>query len=392
MLALCLVLASVLTWLVLALGRGFFWRVVRRPAVQTDPVRWPAVVAIVPARDEADVLPQALPTLLTQDYPGPYRVVLIDDHSSDGSAAVARALGRAYPERLLDVIAAKDRPVGWSGKVWAQAEGVRSVAERGLDCEYLWFTDADIGHDPGVLSDQVRQAVGERTALTSLMVRLRTRSWAERAFIPAFVFFFAMLYPFAWVNNPRRKTAAAAGGSMLVRRDALEKAGGLASIRSALIDDCTLAALLKPHGPIRLELAYESRSLRPYPDWRSVWDMIARTAYTQLRYSPLLLLGTVLGMAVTYLVPVLFAVLPALLPGPSTPAGRGIAFVALGTWVLMAALYAPMLRYYRRSLLWAPLLPLIALFYIAATLGSAWRYYRGRGGQWKGRSQAVRPS
>jgi hopene-associated glycosyltransferase HpnB len=235
-------------------------------------------------------------------------------------------------------------------------------------------TDADIGHARQAVKRLVARAEAEQRVLTSIMVRLRCASLAEKALIPAFVFFFAMLYPFSRINNPRSRVAAAAGGCMLARTDALMKIGGIAAIKDALIDDCALGAHMKRQGPIRHDLAQDSYSLRPYNDWSGIWNMVARSAYTQLRYSPWLLAGTVLGMLLIYLVPPTFTLSLAFSMGHA-------AWLALSAWLIMLMIYTPTLRYYRQSLLWAPALPLVALFYLAAALGSAWRYRQGRGGQ-----------
>ena len=374
---------SLLIWCVLLFARGGFWRA--RPAAPLASApreAWPAVAAVVPARNEADVIAQAVGTLLAQEYPGPFHVIVVDDHSTDGTADAARAAALALqcPERLT-VLGAKPLPPGWSGKVWAQSQGIEAVRTLGLPADFLLLTDADIGHPTDAVMQLVARADAEKRDLVSLMVRLRCDSFWEKALIPAFVFFFAKLYPFSWVNNPRNKTAAAAGGCMLVRRTALEEAGGIESIRAELIDDCSLAARIKHRGegrhPIRLDVAARSVSLRPYDNWREIWNMIARTAFTQLHYSGWLLAGTLAGMAIIYLIPPVAA----LELGP-----RGLpAWLA---WAAMCCSYAPMLRYYGRSPLWAPFLPLVALFYVGATFASAVRYWRGKGGQWKARVQA----
>jgi hopene-associated glycosyltransferase HpnB len=279
------------------------------------------------------------------------------------------------------VLSAKPLPPGWSGKVWAQSQGIEAVRALGLPADFLLLTDADIGHPTDAVMQLVVRAEAEQRDLVSLMVRLRSDSFWEKALIPAFVFFFAKLYPFSWVNNPRNKTAAAAGGCMLVRRTALEEAGGIESIRAELIDDCSLAARIKHRGegrhPIRLDVAARSVSLRPYDNWREIWNMIARTAFTQLHYSAWLLAGTLAGMAIIYLIPPVAAL---------ALGARGLpAWLA---WAAMCTAYAPMLRYYGRAPLWAPFLPLVALFYVGATFASAVRYWRGKGGQWKARVQA----
>jgi hopene-associated glycosyltransferase HpnB len=340
---------------------------------------WPAVVVIIPARNEAEVIEESLRSVLLQDYPGPWSVILVDDHSEDGTAALARgvALECARAEKL-EIVAARALPAGWAGKVWAQAEGLACADRRGDSEGYVWLTDADISHPQNALRELIARARAQHSVLTSLMVRLRCESLPERALIPAFVYFFAMLYPFARVNDPARKTAAAAGGCMLVERRALCEIGGMAAIQGALIDDCALAQALKRVGPIWLELAQTSRSIRRYTSWKSIWEMIARSAFTQLNYSAVLLATTVLGMTLTYLVPVGLTLLFGLSCWPAALA-----------WLLMSVAYCPMLLYYRQPPLWAPLLPLVALFYLGATLESARRYWRGEGGRWKGRTQAA---
>ena len=377
---------SLIIWCVLLFARGGFWRTRPAAALPLPPAGslgdQPAVVAVVPARNEADVIGPALTSLLQQQYAGPFHVIVVDDHSADGTGDAARATALALqcPERLT-VLPAKPLPAGWSGKVWAQSQGIAAVKGLGLPADYLLLTDADIGHPPHAVAQLVARALAEGRDLVSLMVRLRCDSFWEKALIPAFVFFFAKLYPFAWVNDPRNKTAAAAGGCMLVKRSALEEAGGIESIRDALIDDCSLAARIKHRGkgghPIRLDVAADSVSLRPYDSPREIWNMIARTAFTQLRYSPWLLAGTLLGMTIIYLVP------------PVAALGLGArAWPAWMAWAAMCCAYAPMLRYYARSPWWAPVLPLVALFYVGATVASAVRYWRGKGGQWKSRVQA----
>jgi hopene-associated glycosyltransferase HpnB len=387
---------SLLIWLVLLFGHGGFWRA--QPAArlsestvhavgQAEIARrgaWPALVAVVPARNEVDVIARAVTSLLRQDYAGSFHLIVIDDHSTDGTADAAQAAARdAGLEDRLTVLTAAPLPPGWSGKVWAQAQGIDAIGKLGFPADYLLLTDADIQHPVDAASQLVAQAILEDRDLVSLMVRLRCDSTWEKALIPAFVFFFAKLYPFAWVNDVKKSTAGAAGGCMLVRRAALAEAGGIESIRGELIDDCSLASRIKFRNgtnqarPIRLGLALESESLRPYDDWREVWNMIARTAFTQLRYSAFLLAGTVLAMCVIYLAPPVIAL---------TLGAR--AWPAWLAWIAMCVAYAPMLRYYRRSILWAPLLPLVALFYVSATVGSAVRFWSGKGGQWKARVQA----
>jgi len=363
-------------WIYLLVGRGRFWR---EPVSTFHPhaASWPSVVAVVPARDEAEVIGTAVFSLLRQNYRGDFRVVLVDDHSTDGTADTARrAAETAGAEDRLTVVTADPLPAGWTGKLWAMSEGLRHVEESGHEARLVLLTDADIEHDPRNLAELVARLDAEKLDMASLMVKLRCQSLAERAFIPAFVFFFQMLYPFAWVNDPEHAMAAAAGGCMLLRRSALARIGGIGCIRNALIDDCALGAQVKAGSKIWLGLSDHTRSLRPYPDWRDIWRMIARSAYTQLRYSPLLLAGTVAGMVLKYMVP------PMLLFHGGTPS-----VLAALSWGVMAVIFVPTLRYYERSLVWAPLLPVIALFYLGATIDSARRHWLGKGGEWKGRVQ-----
>ena len=374
-------------WLYLIAARGGFWRAAERdddgalPAA--PPPQWPPVTAVVPARDEAETVGETIASLLQQDYRGPFNVILVDDQSRDATTRVARGAAAALGAGdRLNVISGRPLPAGWTGKLWAQSQGVESAAQAPNPPEYLLLTDADIVFAPGALSSVVARAERQGLVLNSLMVKLRCRSFAERLFVPAFVFFFQMLYPFAWVNDPRRATAGAAGGCMLVKREALQAAGGLASIRGALIDDCALANLLKTRGPIALALTDNAHSLRAYPSIGDIRRMVARTAYAQLGYSPLLLAGTVLGLALTYLMPVALALF-----------ADGFAqFAGLFAWALMACAFRPILRFYDmsglRSWLWAAALPAIAAMYMAFTLDSAYQHARGRGGMWKGRAQA----
>jgi hopene-associated glycosyltransferase HpnB len=366
-------------WIYLLAARGGFWRARERDEeVRAGQGPWPAITAIIPARDEADCVRGTIASLLQQDYAGEFSIILVDDHSEDATAQVAHgsaaALGAA--DRLT-VLPARALPAGWTGKLWAQHQGVEAAAAQPHPADYLLLTDADIAYAPGALKGLVAQALSGRYVLTSLMAKLRCESLAERILIPAFIFFFQMLYPFAWANDPRRATAAAAGGCMLVRREALRQAGGMAAIRSALIDDCALAKTLKAHGPIWIGLTQRVHSVRAYPALEDIRRMVARTAYAQLRYSPLLLAGTVLGLTVTYLAPALFAVF----------AGGTARLLAVAAWVAMAAAFQPTLRFYRVSMLWGLALPAIAAIYMAFTLDSAYQHARGRGGMWKGRAQ-----
>ena len=372
-------------WLYLLVGRGGFWLGSERddtsPQIPQDkPAAWPAVAAIVPARDEAGGIAESIGSLLRQDYPGSFTVTLIDDNSSDGTAEIARRAAAAVPggEARLRVIAGQPLAAGWTGKLWAVKQGVDAAEAGAARPDYLLLTDADIAHAPDSVRWLVAHAQGGGYVLASFMAKLRCDSFVERIHVPAFIFFFQMLYPFAWVNRAGAATAAAAGGCMLVRADALRTAGGIAAIRDALIDDCALARTLKAQGPIWLGLTERARSIRPYDGWEEARRMVSRSAYAQLGYSPLLLLGTVLGLLLTYLAPPLLAVF-----------GDGFArFFGLAAWCAMALAFQPTLRFYRLSPLWGFALPAIAVLYLLYTLDSAWQYVMGRGGAWKGRAQA----
>jgi hopene-associated glycosyltransferase HpnB len=375
--------AGLAVWLYLLAARGGFWRAnIRHEAdLPPDPAVWPAVTAVIPARNEAGVLPVSLPGLLTQDYPVPLTVILTDDQSGDGTAEAARSTADALGAcSRLTVLEGLPLPQGWTGKLWAMQQGIEKARSAVQKPRYLLLTDADIAYDPGVVRRLVARAEASGLVLTSLMVKLRCESLAERALIPAFVFFFQMLYPFAWVNRRESSTAAAAGGCMLVRLDALETAGGIEAIRASLIDDCALGRSMKRQGPVWLGLTASARSLRPYPDFGDIRRMVARSAYDQLNYSPLLLGLTVIGMTVTYLIPPLMAV-----------AGTGFAQAAgILTWGIMTVAFLPIVRFYGLPVLWAAALPVIASCYMLFTLDSALQHWRGKGGLWKGRVQARR--
>jgi hopene-associated glycosyltransferase HpnB len=372
---------SLAIWLYLLLARGGFWCEMPS-AAPTIAARWPDIVAVVPARDEAESIAASVGSLLQQRYPGRMTVVLVDDHSGDGTGAIAREAAKAIgAEDRLTVVDARDLPAGWTGKLWAVEEGLQHLTASGSSAELVLLTDADIAHHPDNLAELVARMESGGLDLASLMVLLRCEDLAERALIPAFVFFFEMLYPFAWVNDPSRTTAGAAGGCMLVRRSALTRIGGMAAIRSTLIDDCALAREIKAEGPIWLGLAAKTRSLRRYPGLSDIWRMIARTAYTQLDYSPTLLGATVLGLILTYLVPPIL-----------TFTGGVTGWIAGLAWLAMSVAFVPILRLYGQPLVIAPALPLIALFYLAATIDSARRHWQGRGGEWKGRVQQQGPA
>jgi hopene-associated glycosyltransferase HpnB len=439
-------------WAYLLTGRGGYWRTDQRlPGADPSPGRpdrdagpgrpdrdagarrWPGVVAVVPARNEAVVLPAALPTLLGQDYPGAFTVVLVDDDSSDGTAAIAAALGRAadgravggravddnavddnaadgraaggravddnavndraagredqaaLPGGRLRIVAGTRTPAGWAGKVWAMAQGLRAAG----DAEYVLFTDADIAYRPDTLAALVRAAEADDRVLVSQMALLRADTGWERLLVPAFVYFFAQLYPFRLINRPGARTAAAAGGCMLIRRRELAAAGGLERIRGALIDDVALGQLMQSARPAArcwLGLSTDITSIRPYPRLADLWQMVTRSAYTQLRYSPAALAGTLAGLLWLYLLPpaAVLAGLAGLAAGGGAASGW-LAVAGAAGWAAMSATYLPMLRLYGLSPLRAPSLPLIAILYAAMTADSARRHYRGRGGEWKGR-------
>ncbi|WP_405982088.1 glycosyltransferase [Streptomyces sp. NBC_00158] len=383
--------ASLAAWLWLTLAQGMFWRTDVRLPPRTAPAHWPSVAVVVPARDEAGVLPLSLPSLLAQDYPGEARIVLVDDGSTDGTAALARRLAAEQPGLPLAVVTPGDPPPGWTGKLWALRHGIahaRTSGER--EPAYLLLTDADIAHEPDSLRELVAAATSADLDLVSLMARLRTAGFWERLVVPAFVYFFAQLYPFRRINRPASRTAAAAGGCVLLRTAAAVRAGIPDSIRQAVIDDVSLArAVRRSGGRIWLGLAERVDSVRPYPALGDLWRMVSRSAYAQLRHQPLLLAGTVAGLALVYLVPP--AALFAGLAGPSSAVGAATAWAGGLAWLLMAGTYLPMLRYYRQPAALAPLLPFTALLYLLMTVDSAVQHYRGRGAAWKGRTYA-RPS
>jgi len=365
-------LLSLLGWLYLALFHGRFWQPLLPPLAHA-PATWPSVDIIVPARDEAEALPLSLPSLLAQDYPGNWRILLVDDHSTDGTTELARKLAEKAPANRLTVITAPELPQVWSGKISAMQAGVTKS-----HADYILFTDADIKHSSYNLRALVMRATEEKIDLVSQMVRLHCQTFAEKLLIPAYVFFFALLYPFRRANNRYSKVAAAAGGVMLINRVALDQAGGLEKIRSQLIDDCALARLIKNNGGrIELTLTRETESLRIYHRLGDIAQMISRTAYTQLHHSPLQLAATLLGMTILFLA-------PALLPLSSHLFAGTIGLIALAAMFL---LYLPTILFYDLPWFWAFMLPLSALIYMGATVDSARLYWQGKGGMWKGRTQ-----
>ncbi len=367
---------SVGIWLYLLLGRGQFWRVSDDVAASAPlPSNPPRVAVVVPARNEAAVIAQSVTSLLLQDYPGDLRIILVDDDSADDTANIAVSAASHMGKRdRLTIVHSASLPPGWTGKLWAVGQGVQGAAAFGP--EWFWFTDADVIHAAQSLRALLGKACAGNFDLVSFMVKLRCESWAERALIPAFVFFFFKLYPPKWVASTRHRTAAAAGGCILVRATTLSRIGGIASIRTQLIDDCALARQVKSVGHTWIGLSSGSQSIRAYGHWTDVGRMISRSAFTQLRHSTLLLLATLAALAITYLAP------PILLFCGSWALGLGIL-----AWILMSIAFLPMLRFYGQSPLWAPLLPLSAAFYAAATVHSALQYWMDRGGQWKGRVQ-----
>lgn len=379
---LALTLLSFLIWLVLLFGRGRFWRADRVLPASKEPEDWPAVAVVIPARDEAATIRRVIEGHRRSNYPGELQVFLADDHSSDATADEARA---AEGTRALSIISVPDLPEGWSGKLWALDAGVREAEDATPEADYVLFTDADIVCDEGLLKKLVAHAEREKLALTSIMARLDASGFWGGLLVPAFIFFFQKLYPFAEVCDPRSKIAGAAGGVVLLRRSALRAIGGLEAMRGALIDDCTLAAKVKGTGrKIGLYLSSpfaQAISLRKNDSYEAMEVMVARTAYTQLGYNPLLLFGTLLGMLVVYLaapLAVLFG------DGDATMMG-------LVVWALMAFAYWPTLKRYGRRRIEALALPLAAFFYAWFTWLSAWRHWQGRGGRWKGRSYASKP-
>ena len=352
-------------WLYLLLFHHGFWRLRERDTLPvSDPVRWPSVVAVVPARNEADVIQRSLGSLIAQDYPGDFHIVLVDDQSDDGTGDLARGMN----SQRLTVLIGAQRPVGWTGKLWAMQQGSEYAAA--MAPEFIWFTDADIAHSPDNLRRLVARAEEGGKTLVSLMARLSCKTAAEHFLIPAFVFFFDMLFPFGAVNDPRSRVAAAAGGCMLARRQALESAGGIAAIRHNIIDDCALGRAMKRQGPIWLGLTDRAVSLRPYEHLSDIRHMVTRSAYAQLGYSPLVLVGTLFGLAMVYIAPVMTALF-----------AWGISQLAgWAAWIIMAVMFQPILRFYRQSPLWGLALPVIGAFYAAYTLESALQYRAGKGG------------
>ncbi|WP_161168764.1 glycosyltransferase [Streptomyces sp. SID5910] len=377
---------SLAAWLWLLLAQGFFWRTDVRLPRRAEPDVWPPVCVVVPARDEAEVLPASLPSLLAQDYPGRAEVFLVDDGSTDGTGDLARDLAGRRGGLPLTVASPGEPPAGWTGKLWAVRHGIELARAR--EPEYLLLTDADIAHAPDSLRQLVAAARTGGFDVVSQMARLRVESAWERLVVPAFVYFFAQLYPFRWIGKVRAgkrptRTAAAAGGCVLLRADAAGRARIPDAIRHAVIDDVALARAVKGSGGrVWLGLADGVDSVRPYPRLHDLWRMVSRSAYAQLRHNPLLLAGTVAGLVLVYLVP------PAAAVAGAAAGETAAAVCGAAAWLVMAGTYVPMLRYYRQPLWLAPLLPFTAFLYLLMTVDSAVQHYRGRGAAWKGRTYA----
>jgi hopene-associated glycosyltransferase HpnB len=375
-------LLGFLIWVVLFFAWGNFWRVWEFDADREQfpsPPRWPPIVAVIPARNEADSIEDVVRGLAVQNYAGEFSVFIVDDHSEDGTAEIVRAVIETEAASRIRIISAPALAAGWTGKLWALNAGVNEASA--LTPDYFWLTDADVIHAPDTLRRLVSRAETDKLDLTSLMVLLKAETFAERLLIPPFLYFFLMLYPPRWIASRKARTAGSAGGCILLRRAALERAGGFSAIRGEIIDDCALArAVKRTGGEIWMGLTRASRSMRSYGTFSEIRDMIARTAFTQLRYSTLLLLGTLLGMVLTFLLPVALTFSAEVRVWP----------FALAAWCLMTAAFLPTVTFYRLRPIWALVLPLAAVFYTFATLLSAVRYLLGRGGQWKGRAQANR--
>jgi hopene-associated glycosyltransferase HpnB len=378
-----LTLLSLVIWLFLILFWGQFWRVNHQLEANQDKDidnnTLPTVCVIIPARNEADVIPVSLRSLLLQDYPGKFTIFLVDDQSSDGTANVAQEVAHNLDKtQQLQIVTSTSLPPGWTGKLWAMEQGLQTAST--LTPDYFLLTDADIEHDPSNLHRLVAKAEAQKLDLVSIMVRLRCQSFWEQLLIPAFVFFFQKLYPFSWVNNPKKANAAAAGGCILIHSEALNRIGGLQIIRQALIDDCSLAKAVKStHGKIWLGLSTLTYSLRPYDSLKTIWDMVARSAYTQLNYSPFLLIGSLLGMTLVYLLPPI-AIIFGLVLGNWI-----ITLISFIGYLLMTFAYFPIIRFYKCSPVFAFSLPIIAFLYTSMTIDSALQHWQGRGGAWKGR-------
>jgi hopene-associated glycosyltransferase HpnB len=373
-------------WVYLIVFRGAFWRSDQfLPAAAAGSAHpWPDVAAVIPAHNEADNIAEAVAAHLAQDYAGGYRIYLVNDQSSDATQALAVAAAAGDP--ALQIIEGSPLPENWTGKLWAVNQGLEAIEDQYRQAKYVLFTDADIRHSANTVTDLVAKAEAENLVLVSQMVMLRCQSVWEQLLIPAFVFYFQMLYPFRWVNDPRRKIAAGAGGCMLVRRDILDKAGGIEEIGNRIIDDCAVAQLLKPHGPVWLGLARESLSLRAYDRLSDIWSMVTRTAFVQLSHSVPALIGTIAAMIIIYLAPPASVLAGAVFGAPAL-LGLGAA-----SWVLMAASYLPALALYRQPAWASVFMPVAALLYTLMTIDSARKYLTGKPPVWRNRQIAAPPA
>jgi hopene-associated glycosyltransferase HpnB len=377
-----LITLSLTIWIYLILFRGNFW--LCNQYLEDLPLdSKPSVTIIIPARNEAENISICIESLLNQDYQGIFKIVLIDDQSEDNTAEIAQKIAiENKKENQLIIIKGESLPSGWSGKLWAMSQGI-FWGKKHFKTDYFLFTDGDIKHSENNLTQLLAKAEKNNLDLVSLMVKLRCESFWEKLLIPAFIFFFQKLYPFPLVNNASKKIAAAAGGCILIRETALTRIGGVEALKKALIDDCTLASLVKKTLPINhgiwLGLSDTTTSLRSYSSLTPIWNMVTRTAFTQLNYSFLLLIGTILGMFIIYLVP-LFILIFAIFTANLT-----LIFLAIITLFLMALSYYPTIKLYQLPFFFCLVLPAIALLYSLMTIDSAVRYLQGKGGQWKGR-------
>ena len=375
---------SLLGWLYLTFGNGQFWRADQRldreSLVSPEERHWPTVVTIVPARNEVDVIERTLTSLLDQDYPGEFHVVMVDDQSQDGTGDIARRLASQHPSGArLTVKTAQDRPNGWMGKMWAVHTGIRFTEKHWPEAAYQYLTDADIEHSRGNLRELVSKAEFDGLDLVSLMVQLHCKSAWERLLIPPFVYFFQKLYPFRLINDSTSTVGGSAGGCMLVRTHALKQMGGIEVIRNEVIDDCALGMAIKRKGTIWVGLTVSELSIRPYAGLADIWEMVTRTAFTQLRYSSVILTGTIFGLILIYFLPPL-----ATLTWPIHENAWAGSF-AVVAWALMLYTFQPTLRLYALGPIYGFALPIAALFYLAMTIDSARRYWLRIGGKWKGR-------
>lgn len=374
---------SLTIWLFLILFWGNFWlsnSLIEEKEIELE--SYPTVWAIVPARNEERAIANSVTSLLQQQYLGKFTLVVVDDNSGDRTGSIAVSTAKDLNKLTsFDLVSGKPLAPGWKGKLWAMKQGIDRANEHTPAPDYFLFTDADIYHDSKNLSQLVTKAETEDLDLVSLMVLLRCQSFWEKLLIPAFVFFFQKLYPFSWVNNPQKSIAAAAGGCILIKREALEAIGGIEAIKDALIDDCSLAKAVKDkQKKLWLGLTKNTISLREYNNLKSIWDTIARTAYNQLNYSLLLLIGTLAGMTLVYLVPPIGLIIGLILHQ------KLLILIATITWLLMAAAYIPTIKLYDLSIIWALNLPAVAFLYTLMTIDSALKYYQGKGGAWKGRT------